>query len=66
MISQKSPPLTILGLKPYSSTKIPKFQNNFSEMINEKKLNKNIIMNLILFPITKIPLIAIEISSSIT
>jgi len=54
--SQKSPPLTISGLKLYSSTKIPKFQNNLSEVRNEKRLNKNTVIDNIRFPIVKSPL----------
>jgi len=41
IVSQKSPPSTTSGLKPYSSTKMPKFQNNLREISSEKKLNKN-------------------------
>jgi len=55
IVSQKSPPFTISGLKPYSSTKIPKFQNNLSEISKEKKLNKNILIHKIRFFIMKSP-----------
>jgi hypothetical protein len=56
MLSQKSPPLTISGLKPYSSTKIPRFQNNLREIMKENRLSKNIKIDSFLFPNVKPPI----------
>ena len=41
---QKSPPSTMLGEVLNSSTYMPRFQNNFNEIINEKRPNINIII----------------------
>ncbi len=56
IVSQNSPPFIIAGLVLYSSAKIAEFKNNLREIINDTKLNKNIIIENFFFPIGPSPI----------
>jgi hypothetical protein len=51
IIIHNSPPFIIVGLELYSSANIAKFQNNLTEVSNDKKLNINTIIENLFFPI---------------